>query len=89
MDISIKWRNPALAKQEQWVTFPIADIMHRSRDYAVALFSRSILVVIKQGDLIISNSMEMRNLYKKKGFKVYDLASVQPDENALGQVGFI
>ena len=101
-DITIKWQQKykempeattetsrELLSRPVWNVFPMADILERSRNYALSLFSRSMWVVIKQGDLIISNSMEMRNLYKKKGFKVYDLTSIQPDETALSKVGFI
>lgn len=102
LNITIKWQQKykelaeattetkrEMLSRPVWNMFPMADILERGRNYALSLFSRSMWVVIKQGDLIISNSMEMRNLYKKKGFKVYDLASIQPEETALSKVGFI
>jgi hypothetical protein len=87
MNISIKWQQ--IAEQEVWKIFPVEDILNRSRNHALDLFRRNIPVIIKEGDAIISNSMEMRNIYRRKSFKVYDLVSIQPSTGLLQEVGFI
>lgn len=102
MEISIKWQQVykelslatdqtkrSLLSRPVWNVFPMADILERSRDHAVALFSRGIAVVVKQDNVIISNSLEMRNIYRKKGNTVYDLESIQPSDKPLELVGFI
>lgn len=102
MEISIKWQQiyeelptattttkRILLPKPVWNLFNMPDILTRSRNYAIELLRRSTLVVIKQGESIISNNMEMRNLYRKKGSRVYDLASLQPSDEAIQNVGFI
>ena len=102
LNITIKWQQiyeelPSattttkrqILSRPAWKVFPMADIVGRSRNYAISLFSRSTPVVIQHGDAIISNSREMRNLYRKRGLKVFDLASIQPNDGMLQTVGFL
>ena len=102
MDISIKWQRihaqeqcadsetkPVLLKMPVWEIFPIEDLLKRSRNHALNLFKRNIPVIIKEDGAIISNSMEMRNLYRRKGFRIYDLESIQPSTGLLQDVGFL
>jgi len=101
MEISIKWQHRY--KQEQcadpetsrllltkpvWNTFDMASILDRSRDHALSLLRRDIPVVIKESGAIISNDLEMRNLYRRKGNKIYDLTAIQPSTGILRDVGF-
>lgn len=102
MDISIKWQmvhaqqhcadsetKSVLLKLAVWEIFPVEDILNLSRNHALDLLTRKVPVIIKEDGAIISNCMEMRNLYRRKGFKIYDLASIQPSEKLLQDVGFI
>jgi hypothetical protein len=102
MEISIKWRSVfedlALAdadsvrvtrERSTWLEMDIASVAHCSRNHFLALFNRAIDVVIQQDDIIISNCLGMRNLYRRKGKKVIDLSVVAPSDGALSSVGFV
>jgi hypothetical protein len=71
--------------------FPVADLDGLSRDHAIALFSqkRKIPVMIKEGDSYISNDMELRNLYRHKGNRVYALSDIKKSICSFGSVGFL
>lgn len=84
MDISAKWRSGAA-----WVDFPINDILHMPLNHALDLFNRAIPVVIRQGQLIVSNDKAMRQTYhKKREFTVLALDKVERSEGILQEVGF-
>ena len=84
MDIKIKWLSGG-----KWALFPVEDILHLSRNHAIALFSRSIPVLIKQDDIYISNDRSVRHTYHKRGIKVIDLAKAERSEGILSDAGFI
>lgn len=84
-DIKIKWKSGA-----DWVDFPVNDILHLTRDHAIALFTRKIPVIIRQGDNIISNDTATRQMYHKRGgCKVIALDKVTPSSENVGSVGFV
>lgn len=83
LDIQIKWKNG-----DKWDIFPIEDIIDRSRNHAIDLFSRKIPVLIKQGDIYISNDSTVRHTYHKRGDKVLDLGKLERSESKLSEVGF-
>lgn len=83
MDISIKW------KGDKWKELPVTDVLHTSRTHVLNLLSRNIPVTIRQDDLIISNQMDIRNLYRKQGKRVYKLEDCRDDERPLAEAGFV
>ncbi len=98
MNILIKWSSTPLRQigktnppslKPVWSDFAIEDISARSRDHARDLFNRKIEIVILEGNAIITNSLKLRNLYRQKGKKVFDLESIQPSDKPLLEVGFI
>lgn len=90
MNLQIKWRKP----NQEWkeaAAFPVEDIIDKSRNHTIDLFSRDTLFfVIKQGaDIIISNDKELRHQYHKKRFKVFTLDQIERSEGILKEVGFV
>ena len=86
MEISIKWKDE---KKRLWCNFNVPEILGYPRNHALDLFSNNIPVVIKQDSFIISNDLEMRNLYRKKGHRVFSLSDLTPSGDRLGTVGFV
>jgi len=85
MNILAKWKSG-----EEWVTFPVEDIINLSRNHALDLFNRNIPFVIKQGsDIVISNDKELRAQYHRKRFRVFKLEDIERSEEVLGKVGFV
>lgn len=88
MEISIKWK-AVVDGRPVWRDFDVSSIAHYPRSHSLHLFSNPIPVVIKQDAFIISNDMEMRNLYRKKGNRVFDLSELVPESGRLDTVGFV
>lgn len=89
MEISIKWKDCGDGGRPVWRDVPLSSLECFSRDHAVLVLNYKLPVVVREGDCIISNDMEMRNLYRKKGNKVTTFEDVKPSSVALGSVGFL
>ena len=70
-----------------WVDFPAAEFLSGSRDALVRLLDRGIMFVAKQGETIISNDRDMRNLYRKKGHKAVGIDRIVPSASSVASVG--
>ena len=85
MNIAIKYKHA-----DKWHELPLSDIAHMPRTHALNLLARPIPVTIKQDDnIIISNQMDIRNIYRKQGKRVYKLEDCRDDERRLSEAGFI
>ena len=82
--IVIKWKDG-----EKWKIFPVADILHMSRNHAIALFQNKIDVVAKQGEQYIVNTQARYNQYKANKKAVTLFSELQPSEETLSTVGLI
>jgi len=83
--IKIKWKSG-----EDLIAFPLEDIIDRPRNHALDLFNRNISIAIRQDNVLISNSKEIRHLYHKKSqLTVMSLDQVTRSEKLLSEVGFI
>ena len=85
MDISIKWQDGG----DKWRELNLDDIAHMPRSHAIDLFNRTVPVIIKEGDDIISNDLAMRNLYRKQGKRVHKLDDIIPSNGRLSIIGFL
>jgi hypothetical protein len=84
MNIAIKWKHA-----DKWHELPVADIAHMPRTHALNLLARPIPVTIRQDDIMISNQLDIRNIYRKRGHKVYKLEDCRDDERSLAVAGFV
>ena len=80
----IKWKNG----NGVWEIFPLADILHLSRNHAIGLFSGKIAVVAKEQDTYIVNSVETQRKYLSQKKKCLLFANLPRSEELLGRVGF-
>jgi len=84
MDIVIKWQD----KEGNWQPFDVNDILHMSRNHAIALFSQGTGVIIKQGDSsYIVNRVDLLDQYKRQGKSVKLLSQCEGSDKTLEEVG--
>jgi len=83
MDIVIKWQD----KEGNWQPFDVSDILHMSRDHAIALFSQGTPVIIKQDDSYIVNKVDLLDQYKRQGKSVKLLSQCECSDKILEEVG--
>jgi hypothetical protein len=83
----IKWRD----NNGTWQDLPVSDIAHMPVAHAVALFSRNIPVIIKEGAQYLVNTPELLASYKKKGSRVMMIGDVDPSRfnKSLSSSGFV
>lgn len=84
INIEITWKD-----KETWMMFKLSDIIERSRNHAIDLFSNKVPVIAKQDSIYITNSATIYDSYKRKGTPVYMFAELQRNEGKLLEVGFL
>jgi len=90
MDLKIKWMPKGGNPKTDYVPFQVEDILDRSRNHAIDLFSGNVPVVIRQGQSIISNDVATRAMYHRKPeYTVYALDKIARSEGKLSEVGFV
>jgi hypothetical protein len=82
--ISVKWKSGS-----KWLPFQLSDILHMSRDHAIALFSNPPIVVAKDGETYITNRESIRDDYKKQNKPCILFSDLQPSTMPLEEVGLI
>jgi hypothetical protein len=85
MNIEIRWQNEA----GKWEEFDLDSIYWHTRDYAIALFSFKVPVIIKQNSDYVVNTEDLYNQYKQAGRNVTRLAECKPSTRAVIDAGFL
>ena len=88
-DITIKWKNEAI---NEWIDFPVENILCESVEHACLLFSCRVPFVAKEGNCYVVNNRELLNYYRKKVVWVTTFEEILKDKDRckrpLGIVGF-
>lgn len=71
-----------------WHTFDNADLVGKSRDSCVNLFSNGTPVVIRENGKYLVNSRELLDQYQRAGKEVRLLSDCKPSASNIIDVGF-